>query len=255
MVVHWFLVTVHRFHVKECRVSINYESSIHLVFSPSYRVSWDEPVQTTLSGGINLFTAGLPGSGAVLSFILNVFDDYRFTPTSLTGFNATILTYHRMLETFKYAFALRASLGDRTFANMTEVRQRERGGRSSQRRERDSLVFARPLSVRIHSKTLRFSFQDNEKSDVEELRARDAPEDRRPENVAGSATLPLLRRRRSRGSRHGARVGAGAERRRCVGYQHDQLLVSNVLSHRRTHHDLVSHVYRCVFRFAASVAG
>lgn len=86
-----------------------------------YRVSWDPPIQTNLSNGIKLLTTGLPGSGAILSFILNVFDDYGFTPASIADFNATILTYHRMIETFKYAFALRTNLGDGAFVDMTEI--------------------------------------------------------------------------------------------------------------------------------------
>ncbi|XP_072764800.1 scoloptoxin SSD14 isoform X2 [Anoplolepis gracilipes] len=86
-----------------------------------YKVSWDQPIQTNLSGGIKLFTTGLPGSGAVLSFILNVLDSYDFTPASMADFNATTLTYHRMIETFKYAYALRSNLGDGAFVNMTEI--------------------------------------------------------------------------------------------------------------------------------------
>jgi len=87
----------------------------------SRRVSWDQPIQTNLSGDIKLFTTGLPGSGAVLSFILNILDGYGFTPASMIDFNATTLTYHRMIETFKYAYALRADLGDGAFTDMTEV--------------------------------------------------------------------------------------------------------------------------------------
>ncbi|KAL0124727.1 hypothetical protein PUN28_006527 [Cardiocondyla obscurior] len=86
-----------------------------------YRVSWDQPISTTLSDGIKLLTTGLPGSGAILSFILNVFDDYGFSPASIADFNATILTYHRMIETYKYAFALRENLGDGNFIDMTEI--------------------------------------------------------------------------------------------------------------------------------------
>ncbi|XP_024880086.1 glutathione hydrolase 1 proenzyme-like isoform X1 [Temnothorax curvispinosus] len=86
-----------------------------------YRVSWDQPIQTNLSSGIKLLTTGIPGGGAILSFILNVFDDYGFTPASIADFNATILTYHRMIETFKYAFALRTNLGDGAFIDMTEI--------------------------------------------------------------------------------------------------------------------------------------
>ncbi|EFN71634.1 Gamma-glutamyltranspeptidase 1 [Camponotus floridanus] len=86
-----------------------------------YRVSWDQPIQTNLSDDIKLFTTGLPGSGAVLSFILNVLDGYGFTPASMIDFNTTILTYHRMVETFKYAYALRTDLGDGAFVDMTEI--------------------------------------------------------------------------------------------------------------------------------------
>ncbi|XP_028046427.2 scoloptoxin SSD14 [Monomorium pharaonis] len=86
-----------------------------------YRVSWDQPMQTNLSNGIKLLTTGLPGGGALLSFILNVFDDYGFTPASIADFNSTILTYHRMIETFKYAFALKTNLGDGSFVDMTEI--------------------------------------------------------------------------------------------------------------------------------------
>ncbi|TGZ55540.1 Uncharacterized protein DBV15_12650, partial [Temnothorax longispinosus] len=85
------------------------------------RVSWDQPIQTNLSSGIKLLTTGIPGGGAILSFILNVFDDYGFTPASIADLNATILTYHRMIETFKYAFALRTNLGDGAFIDMTEI--------------------------------------------------------------------------------------------------------------------------------------
>ena len=85
------------------------------------RVSWNQPIRSNFSDGLELLTTGLPGSGALLSFILNIFDDYGFTPASIADFNATILTYHRMIETFKYAFALRTKLGDGTFIDMTEV--------------------------------------------------------------------------------------------------------------------------------------
>ncbi|XP_011341293.2 glutathione hydrolase 1 proenzyme isoform X2 [Ooceraea biroi] len=86
-----------------------------------YRATWASPLQTSFSDGTNLFTTGLPGSGALLSFILNVFEDYGFTSSSTADFNATTLTYHRMIETFKYAYAFRTNLGDSAYVDMAEI--------------------------------------------------------------------------------------------------------------------------------------
>ncbi|XP_076626728.1 scoloptoxin SSD14 [Colletes latitarsis] len=40
---------------------------------------------------------------------------------SITDYNRTILTYHRMIETFKYAYALRNDMADKDFVDMEEV--------------------------------------------------------------------------------------------------------------------------------------
>lgn len=101
--------------------NISLRESTGIIKHSPFRVSWDQPIRTNLSGNLSLFTTGLPGSGAVLSFILNVFDDYNFSPASIADFNATILTYHRMIETFKYAYAFRTNLGDENFVDMAEV--------------------------------------------------------------------------------------------------------------------------------------
>lgn len=85
------------------------------------RATWDEPLQSNLSNGMKLFTIGLPASGALLTYILNILDGFNFTPDSLTDFNRTTLTYHRMIETFKYAYALRNDMGDKEFVDMEEV--------------------------------------------------------------------------------------------------------------------------------------
>lgn len=98
-------------------LSISYSFSLSL----SLRATWDPPLQTNLSDGTKLFTTGLPGSGALLAFILNVFENYGFTASNMADFNATTLTYHRMIETFKYAYAFRANLGDGRYVDMTKV--------------------------------------------------------------------------------------------------------------------------------------
>ncbi|KAI4497650.1 hypothetical protein M0802_007190 [Mischocyttarus mexicanus] len=90
----------------------------------AFRATWEKPVEEKFSNGVQLFTPGTPGSGSLLSFILNIFDDFQFTSESLSDFNSTILTYHRMLETYKYAYALRGNMGDKDFVDMTEIRMK-----------------------------------------------------------------------------------------------------------------------------------
>ncbi|XP_046836284.1 scoloptoxin SSD14-like isoform X1 [Vespa crabro] len=87
----------------------------------AYRATWEKPIEAEFSNGIKLFTPGAPGSGSLLDFILNVFDGFGFTSNSLSDLNSTILTYHRMLETYKYAYALRGNMGDKDFVDMTEL--------------------------------------------------------------------------------------------------------------------------------------
>ncbi|CAK9812178.1 Scoloptoxin SSD14 [Anthophora quadrimaculata] len=87
----------------------------------SYRATWDEPLQSKLNNGMKLFTIGLPASGALLTYILNIMDEFNFMPDSITDFNRTTLTYHRMIETFKYAYALRNDMADKEFVDMKEL--------------------------------------------------------------------------------------------------------------------------------------
>ena len=54
------------------------------------------------------YSMGAPAGGDTLLFSLNVLDSYGLSP--LDG--ESNLTYHRMVEVFKFAFALRTQLGD-----------------------------------------------------------------------------------------------------------------------------------------------
>ena len=86
-----------------------------------YRATWDEPLQANMSNGIKVFTVGTPASGALLTYILNILDEFQLTPDSVADYNRTILTYHRMIETFKYAFAMRNDLADKEFVDVEEL--------------------------------------------------------------------------------------------------------------------------------------
>lgn len=68
-----------------------------------------------------LFSAPPPGSGVLLAFILKILDGYNFDKHSLDSINNTVLTYHRMIEAFKYAYAKRTELGDLNFVNISNV--------------------------------------------------------------------------------------------------------------------------------------
>nr|XP_012142275.1 PREDICTED: gamma-glutamyltranspeptidase 1-like isoform X1 [Megachile rotundata] len=90
--------------------------SLHILFY--FRTTWNEPLQTNLSNGMKVFTVGMPASGALFSYILNIFDELNFKPDDIANYNQTTLTYHRMIETFKYAYALRNDMADKDFVDM-----------------------------------------------------------------------------------------------------------------------------------------
>ena len=80
----------------------------------SYQVEWTEPVRVDLaSSSVTLLTAPPPGSGAVLAAILNIVDS--FGPS-----DDDRVFYHRLVESFKWAFAARSNLGDPLDEEITE---------------------------------------------------------------------------------------------------------------------------------------
>jgi len=73
----------------------------------SYRVEWQEPIRVLLnSTKMTLLSVPPPGSGAVLAAILNIMQNYD-------GMNQTdLLFYHRLVESYKWAYGARSHLGD-----------------------------------------------------------------------------------------------------------------------------------------------
>ncbi|OWR41202.1 glutathione hydrolase 1 proenzyme-like isoform X1 [Danaus plexippus] len=83
----------------------------------NYRVEWQEPIEVPLSEEHTLYSVPLPGSGSVLAFILNMLNGW-------VGVNSDVargsnLYWHRVVETFKYAYAKRTGLGDPSRSNLT----------------------------------------------------------------------------------------------------------------------------------------
>ncbi|XP_026492336.1 glutathione hydrolase 1 proenzyme-like [Vanessa tameamea] len=91
----------------------------------NYQVEWQEPIAVPLSEEHTLYSVPLPGSGSVLAFILNMLRGWVGTGTDVaTGTN---LYWHRVVETFKYAYAKRTGLGDPSRSNLPyDIRELER---------------------------------------------------------------------------------------------------------------------------------
>ncbi|XP_044730162.1 scoloptoxin SSD14-like isoform X2 [Chrysoperla carnea] len=81
----------------------------------TYEPVWTEPIKVTLRDDDVLYTVPPPASGVLLGLILNVLNQYNFTEESIADIDDRVLTYHRIIEAFKYAFAKRTELGDLNF--------------------------------------------------------------------------------------------------------------------------------------------
>lgn len=86
-----------------------------------YQAKVTDPVTVPLPDGTILYSVPPPSSGVLLGFILNILAGYNFTSESIHGINNTVLTYHRMIEAFKYAYAKRTKLGDADFVDIKEL--------------------------------------------------------------------------------------------------------------------------------------
>ncbi|XP_032684542.1 scoloptoxin SSD14-like isoform X2 [Odontomachus brunneus] len=75
----------------------------------TYRVKWRQPIVLKVAN-MTIYSAPPPGSGAILTFIINVL--HRLIPV-----NNEHIMWQRMVETFKWAYARRTELGDPEFVD------------------------------------------------------------------------------------------------------------------------------------------
>lgn len=68
------------------------------------RAKWVEPVKVQLNDELIMYSSPPPGSGVLTAYILNILDTFLLEDSSGTN----PLTYHRIAEAFKYAYAQRS---------------------------------------------------------------------------------------------------------------------------------------------------
>ncbi|XP_058442717.1 scoloptoxin SSD14-like [Malaya genurostris] len=78
----------------------------------NYEPTWEPPSSLSIRGGNQIHSFPLPGSGTLVNFMLRILDGYNDLDLK------SPLTWHRVVESFKYGYGLRTRVGDPRYVNL-----------------------------------------------------------------------------------------------------------------------------------------
>lgn len=87
----------------------------------SYQAIVSDAVEVDLDDDYTVFSHPIPSSGILVPFIMRVMKGFNFTSNVFKTEYQSSLFYHRLIETFKHAYAHRALFGDQSSPELSEV--------------------------------------------------------------------------------------------------------------------------------------
>ncbi|XP_067008802.2 scoloptoxin SSD14 [Anabrus simplex] len=82
----------------------------------NYTVMWENATKVVLKGNVTMYSMPPPGSGILLTFMLNILSPLLATSNPITN-------YHHITEAFKFAYGKRTELGDPQFVDISSLVQ------------------------------------------------------------------------------------------------------------------------------------